>query len=84
MDPQLVQDVDSSTGLMLRCSLGELAVMAGARSVLLCIALHCLKTGLTDDWVRPYLVKTLQDFERLEPKDPSGQAVAAWASCEAV
>lgn len=40
--------------------------------------------GLTDDWVRCYLVKTLQDFERLEPKDPSGQAVAAVPSCEAL
>lgn len=45
--------------LMLRCTVGELAVMA----------------GLKDKWVRESLVKTLKDFDRLQPKDPSGQAV---------
>jgi hypothetical protein len=33
-------------------------------------------TGLKDEWVRESLVKTLKDFDRLQPKDPSGQAVA--------
>ena len=33
--------------------------------------------GLKDEWVRESLVKTLKDFDRLQPKDPSGQAVAA-------
>eukprot|EP00435_Cladocopium_sp_Y103_P039529 s1628_g10.t1 len=45
--------------LMLRCTVGELAVMA----------------GLKDEWVRESLVKTLKDFDRLQPKDPSGQAI---------
>ena len=35
-----------------------------------------LRTGLKDQWVRENLVKTLKDFDRLQPKDPSGQAVA--------
>eukprot|EP00438_Fugacium_kawagutii_P012676 Skav207518 [mRNA] locus=scaffold907:211849:214685:+ [translate_table: standard] len=48
---------DPSSELMLRCTLGELAVTAG----------H------SDDWVRETLVKTLKDFDQLQPKDPSGR-----------
>ena len=53
-------DLEPASELIFRCTLGELAVMA----------------GVLDDWVRANLVKTLQDFDHLQPKDPSGQAVA--------
>ena len=35
-----------------------------------------LLAGLKEEWVHESLVKTLKDFDQLQPKDPSGQAVA--------
>ncbi|CAJ1412900.1 unnamed protein product [Effrenium voratum] len=55
----LEAEASAELRLLLRCTLGELAVLAGQK----------------DDWVRECLVKCLKDYDALEPKDPVQQAV---------
>ncbi|CAK9115089.1 unnamed protein product [Durusdinium trenchii] len=58
LSSDLVGELDGSTGVMLRCTLGELAVLQGLR----------------DDWVEECLVKTLKHFDQLHSEDPFGEA----------
>ncbi|CAJ1330802.1 unnamed protein product [Effrenium voratum] len=55
----LEAEASAELRLLLRCTLGELAVLAGQK----------------DDWLRECLVKCLKDYDALEPKDPVQQAV---------
>ena len=79
-----MDSISPSSQLLLRCSLGELAVTAGTFGPPELLLVRGFEygsqqptptAGLIDDWVRETLVKTLQDFDQMQPRDPSGQAV---------
>lgn len=77
-----MDSISPSSQLLLRCSLGELAVTAGTLGPPELLVVRGFEyssqqptAGLIDDWVRETLVKTLQDFDQMQPRDPSGQAV---------